>query len=436
MKFQQYLKKRLWPWQLKWLKDNSKYKICLKARQIGYSEVCIIRAILHCLRTPNHNYFLVSTRTTSAQRQLLDRASNRFIPVMRKTDLEPLLEGTAINKKEIVFPNNSKLIAASNEAERLRGEDKASFLFDEAATYPKRILNSLKKSVFPIVRAGTNPHGIIEMISTPKPDENLFKKVWEDNVSYSQWSRHQTDIKTACDSQKYYENDWKEFRKQCASEDEFRQEYLCQFLKSSGGYFDFDKITELDKEPEFESDETYIGIDVGGKNDYTALTVIHKQGESYHVPIVYRMRDLDYSQQTKILKDLIKKHDPFEGYIDKSVHQDLSERITKEYEQVTGHQGNNKHNTKYTQRLRDLIDAENITFDLSNLYTYHDGDFVKDQTKYLASDLGKVQKKETPSGKVKYDAPRDDSGHADSYSALVLAIMAAEKDKGEFLGFF
>lgn len=436
MKFTEYIENKLWPWQIKWMKDSSTWKIALKARQIGYSEVCVLVAILHCLKFPNHNYFLVSTRTKSAQRQLLDRARNRFIPTMMKTDMKQLLQGTSINKKEIVFPNNSRLIACSNEAERLRGEDKASFLFDEAATYAKRILQSLKKSVFPIVRAGTNPHGKIQLISTPKPEENLFKKIWEDELSYPDWSRHQTDIKAACQSKEYYESDWKKFRNQCASEDEWKQEYMCQFLKSSGGYFDFDKITELDQEPGWSQQENYIGIDIGGQNDYTALAVLNKNGSQYHCSAVYRMRDVDYEKQTELIKQLIKKHDPFKGCIDQSMHRDLTERITKEFPQMKGQQANRKHNVEYTQRLRDLIDHENIFFNLNNLYTYHEDGFVEDRSKYLARDLGKVQKKQTPSGKVKFDAPRDDSGHADSYSALVHAVMAAEKGTGKFLGFF
>lgn len=180
------LEEHLWPWQWEYMTCGSRWVIVNKSRNTGYTDVGLVHAVMHCVAHPGHRFFVTTTKVEKAEEELIDPIANRILPALRKTDIRPRLMGQGMREMsgKIEFPNGAQIKAAANEVEHLRGPTRASYLFDEAATWAIRQHENLREAVYPIVRSeGMNPHGTLRMISTPKPTRNLYRKVWEGKTS-------------------------------------------------------------------------------------------------------------------------------------------------------------------------------------------------------------------------------------------------------------
>lgn len=62
------------PWQRSWVLDASKWKVALKARQLGYTTYSLLEVLLHCLKHPSHTFHVVS-HTVRAATVLLDHTA-------------------------------------------------------------------------------------------------------------------------------------------------------------------------------------------------------------------------------------------------------------------------------------------------------------------------------------------------------------------------
>jgi len=176
------LESHLWPWQWEYLTCGSRWVIVNKSRNTGYTDVGLLHAVMHCIAHPRHRFFLCTTKVDKARDELVAPIRNRILPALRRTDIRDKIRPGDMKELdgEITFPNNAKIKAAANEVEHLRGPTRASYLFDECATWAIRQHEALREAVYPIVRSeGMNPHGTLRMISTPKPTRNLYRKIWE-----------------------------------------------------------------------------------------------------------------------------------------------------------------------------------------------------------------------------------------------------------------
>lgn len=176
------LEEHLWPWQWQYLTCGSRWVIVNKSRNTGFTDVGLVHAVMHCVAHPRHRFFVATTKVEKAEEELIDPIANRILPALRKTDLRPHITGDGMREMtgKIEFPNGAEIKAAANEVDHLRGPTRASYLFDEAATWEIRQHEALREAVYPIVRSdGMNPHGTLRMISTPKPIDNLYRQIWE-----------------------------------------------------------------------------------------------------------------------------------------------------------------------------------------------------------------------------------------------------------------
>ena len=418
------IKSNLYPWQLQWLDDQTLFKIALKARQIGWTEICALEALLHAIRFDGHHCYMVSTKVGNARRQMLNRIKQRWIPALEQDDvLGPMLREAKINKNMIELPNGSKIFAVANKPSRLRGNESSSYWFDEIAFWLQRILEELQDAVWPQIESENNPNAVVRLFSTPW-DINFFANVWQNKDGmYPQFSRHKWTIVDAVKASESFNLDYESIKERYPKQ-KFEREYMCSFLSLGDTYFDRVSIEELERptdDIDSEGWRCHLGVDLAKVNDLSSIVQVLENGNHTHVAQTWLMKSIEYTQQAKALEDIIDLVEPDTVNVDTTVHQSFGSLVNRD---ITELRGNRERKVDNTEHLKESIENESFSFDWST-FMYERGKsngFVEEPTEALLDDLCKVQQEKTPGGKIKYDAPRDETGHADSYSALLLAM--------------
>lgn len=427
----------LYPWQLEWLRDRSSWKIALKARQIGWTEVIALEALLHAARHPRHTCFLVSTKVANARRQILNRIKHRWLPLLQEdADLAALLVGADVNKNETRLPNGSLIVASAYDPGRLRGNESSSYWFDEIAFWPSRIHEGLVDAVWPQIQSAANPHAVLRKVSTPwTKGENLYYRVWSNrDGQFSQFSRHHVDIKEAI--ARGLPMDFERLEAQTPV-DKLNREYLTQFARFGDGYWSREALLELDRDeppPELEDAPLYVGIDLGKVNDFTSVVGLRGRKGRAYIDRTRIMRSVDYNDQADIVGDLLREWNPRQTVVDVTSHPSFLDFL---YDQnglassaIRGVQWSRIWKVKWTEQLRDHTEDETIHFDFDAVQAWDDSreQWRNHPTRQLLEDLCAVQQGETSGGNQTFKAPRDDDreGHADSWAATLCARSAID----------
>lgn len=143
------------------------------------------------------------------------------------------------NKGNVELENGSKIIAASTSSSAVRGGAFNLVLLDEFAFVPANIANEFFTSVYPVISSGKSTKIII--VSTPN-GMNLFYKLWMDSIGkkngYKTFEIHWSMVPGRDEA-------WKEETIRNTSEDQFRQEFECEFLGSTNTLISGSKLAQL-----------------------------------------------------------------------------------------------------------------------------------------------------------------------------------------------
>ena len=131
------------------------------------------------------------------------------------------------NKGNIELENGSKVLASSTTSSAIRGGSFNLVYLDEFAFVPDNIQEDFFKSVYPTISSGQTTK--ILVTSTPN-GLNLFYKLWVDSEegrnNFKRVSVHWSDVPGRDEA-------WKEETIKNTSQEQFDQEFECEFLGSS-----------------------------------------------------------------------------------------------------------------------------------------------------------------------------------------------------------
>ena len=143
------------------------------------------------------------------------------------------------NKGNVELENGSKIIAASTSSSAVRGGAFNIVFLDEFAFVPANIANEFFNSVYPVISSGKTTKIII--VSTPN-GMNLFYKLWMDAIGkkngYKTFEIHWSMVPGR-------DEKWKEETIKNTSEEQFRQEFECEFLGSTNTLISGSKLAQL-----------------------------------------------------------------------------------------------------------------------------------------------------------------------------------------------
>ena len=276
---------------------DNRFVICKLPRQSGKSTTVIAYLLHYVLFNPEVNVAILANKLATA-RELLHRLQLAYehLPFW-------LQQGViSWNKGSIELENGSRILASATSSSAVRGGSFNMIFLDEFAFVPHEVADEFFSSVYPTITSGQSTK--VLMVSTPH-GMNLFYKFWQDasnkRNSYIPIEVHWSQVPGR-------DEKWKLQTIANTSEEQFRQEFECDFLGSAGTLIDAEKlrclayvdpIQSMDNGFKIyhkpEKDHIYsITVDVsrGVGQDYHAFSVIDMTTVPYKICATFRNNEM------------------------------------------------------------------------------------------------------------------------------------------------
>ena len=268
------------------------FNIAKLPRQSGKSTVVTAYLLWYSIFNDNVNVAILANKAATA-REMLQRLQLSY------ENLPKWLQQGVVNwnRGSLELENGSKIMAASTSASAVRGMSFNIIFLDEFAFIPTHIADEFFSSVYPTISSGKSTKVII--ISTPK-GMNMFYKLWHDaelkRNEYVTTEVHWSEVPGR-------DENWREQTIANTSEEQFNQEFECEFLGSVNTLITSSKLkiltyddpltrnAGLDIYEEPVADNTYVmTVDVarGITKDYSAFIVFDTTTIPYRIVAKYR----------------------------------------------------------------------------------------------------------------------------------------------------
>ena len=214
----------MWDFQKDMLRTfhEDRFSICKLPRQVGKTTTAVAFILHYVLFNENVNVAILANKSSTA-REIMGRVQLAFEYLPRF-----LQQGVKEwNKGSIELANGSRAVADSTSGSSVRGRSFNVIFLDEFAFVPNNIAEAFFMSTYPTISSGQSTKVII--VSTPN-GLNLFYRMWMDAVEkrslYKPIEIHWSMVPGR-------DEKWKEETIRNTSEDQFRQEFECEFIGST-----------------------------------------------------------------------------------------------------------------------------------------------------------------------------------------------------------
>lgn len=227
---------RMWDFQKEMIRTyhENRFSITKCPRQVGKTTTSVAYLLWVTLFQDSQNIAVLANKGSLA-RDILAKYQLAYenLPMW-------LQQGVVTwNKGNVELENGSKIIAASTSSSAVRGGAFNIVFLDEFAFVPGNIANEFFNSVYPVISSGKTTKIII--VSTPN-GMNLFYKLWMDAIGkkngYKTFEIHWSMVPGR-------DEKWKEETIKNTSEEQFRQEFECEFLGSTNTLISGSKLAQL-----------------------------------------------------------------------------------------------------------------------------------------------------------------------------------------------
>jgi len=441
-------KKLTWlPYQKRLIADQSRYILVEKSRRIGFDFTDAYRHTMKRITGKSDRDLWYTSADESAAQEYIEYCRHYHERVQRLVDyFEEHLEDAqdtrgAIKAFCIRFPNGSRINALSSSPRRLRSKG-GDVVISEFAFHDKPPL--LYAAAQPVMLWGDT----MTIGSTHNGEGSLFNRFCGDarlatggttekgGRPLTPWSHHFIDIHTAVEqglvelingerATKFTRDQFlANLRAGCATEDHWLQEYCCQPSTETTAWLPYDLIRtcEDDKCPapgapltaeRADGEVRYAGIDVGRKKDLTVAWIFGLVGDVLWTRRVVVLEKTTIPDQVDILAGALRQAKVQRTCVDATgLGIGLSDGLKRELGEYA-------------------VEAVTFTGPVKERLAVPVRARFEDRTLRIADDgsvregLHKVRKTVTASGNVRFEAERDEAGHADEFWAVALAIEAA-----------
>jgi phage FluMu gp28-like protein len=417
------------PYQQRWIDCTSPMAIGEKSRRIGFTYCHAFRVVQRRVQGLGDYWHSSADRTASVE--FIEEASRwakvfNFIATLIEAD--EVVEDQRISTLQLRFSNGRRIIAGSSNPKFFRSKGGEAGL-DEFAhhangrellkaahataifwQFPLRIWSthngegSYFNQLIKAAHTGTMRAEVQTVTVMDAVNEGLVEKILHLKARDDRARREWLD----------------DLRATCPDEDTWNEEYMCRPSTDQASLLSYDLIRNCEADlslvqsPEqLESAGTfYAGYDVGRQKDLSVLWVVQRLGDVFHTRMLRELSKVDFTAQEGLLNSLMANRAVKRLCIDASgLGMMLAER----------------------QRQRWGARAEAITFSapvkeelaMPLLRLFQDRLVRVPAVEVVREDLHRVRKIVTAANNVRFDADRDDGGHADRFWSLALAYHAA-----------
>ena len=286
---------KLYPYQKRFMLDDSHFRIIMKARQLGMSWVIALEGLLHALARPYQTILFVSSGEEAAKRILQYVYS--FIYGM---PAKPRLLTHSLT--ECRFLNHSRIVSLPNNDRTVRGYRAHKVYCDEFAA----LMND--SEILAAIQPSISRGGDMTILSTPRGRANRFWDIWDDDDSG--FSRHRVSW-TDCPDVEYHKM-IKRIQRTMLDLD-FRQEYCCDPSISDMAFFtrellkwvinyDAHYLSELESQ-----NKTVMGIDFGKRVSSTAITIAERCEDLVKIRFQEELRNMPYDFEVGVKSSQLRR---------------------------------------------------------------------------------------------------------------------------------
>jgi phage FluMu gp28-like protein len=401
----------LLPYQKRWVEDEARFKMWMAARQTGKSFATTLETVDD---TVKHKTLWI--HLSSGQRQSLELSEKVKLHLdAYKTAAEALedyfFDGEGrVTQLEYRLPNGSRHLFLPANPATARGYS-GNLNLDEFAFHkdPKGIWTA----VFPIITR--NPRYKVRITSTPNGRDNMFAELWERAEG---WSRHKTTIYDAVSEGLAI--DPEELQRAIGDPIAWQQEYLLEFVDEASAFIPYDLILAAEQDDilseDWNPDNAYLGGDIGRRRDLTVFWIDELVGDVAVCRKIVELHNTPFNAQLEVLGSLIPR--VRRACIDSTgMGEMLVEEARRKFGwKVEGVQFNLETKADLAQGLR-------LGFEDRK-------ERIPRNDQALRQSLHSIKRVVTSAGNVRYDAERNEAGHADHFWAKALARHARMSKRG------
>lgn len=408
----------LHPYQVRWLKDQSRFKIGMFARQTGKTFTSTLEIVDDCFQAEAEGRRSRWVILSRGERQAKE-AMNAGVKLHCKAynlgieEIESQFrgeDGTQYNMLDVVFPGGSQITALPANPDTARGFSANVFL-DEFGFHKDS--RAIWQALFPVISRGWK----LRVTSTPNGKGNKFYDLMEGKSAV--WSRHKVDIYQAVADG--LDRNITELREGLDDEDAWKQEFELQWLDEATAWLPFDLINSVEHDqagrPEsYQGGPCFVGVDIAARNDLFVIWVLEAVGDVLWTREIIAEKGLKFAEQDALL-----------------------DRVMTEYLVVRccmDQTGMGEKPVEDAQRRYGELRVEGVIFGLASkqmLATVGKEAFEDKRIRIplgdqkLRNDLHKLKKEPSLliNGPPRFVADSDADGHADRAWAVFLACHAA-----------
>ena len=421
------------PYQVAWLADTSRFKIWEKSRRIGATYVQSYEDVRDAARSERPLDVWFSSADMTAAREYIEYCGQwaRLFDVAARDLGEIVLDRDAdIKAFGIQFTSGKRITGLSSRPEAFRSKG-GKLVLDEFAFHSDG--EAMWKAARPIITWGYP----VRVLSTHNGRGcRYYRMVSEAAREGSPWSLHTVTIEDAAAqgladriSGRALNDDerraWIEAERASVGDEEaWQQEYMCHAVDEATAWLTWSLIVSAEHElagdkTRYQGGPCFVGMDIGRRRDLTVIWVCERVGDVLWTREVIRMKSASFAEQDAELA-----------------------RVFREYrvERFCGDQtGIGEKPIEDAKREHGAWRVEGVMFTgpaKQHLATiikqaFEDKAVRTPPETAIRTAHHAVRKVMTAAGNPRFDADRNEAGHADEFWAHALALHAAEHAGGQ-----
>lgn len=384
-------------YQKKHLNSSARFRIWLKARQIGATYGCAGEAL---------------AEAAGGMDQIIVSASkDQAMKWREEIETHAVKLGISIGDNTKKFKaNNAGTIRILANNYRTSQSYSGSLWLDEFAWYqnPKKIWTAA------VPMMGTKQidgnFAKLTILSTPFEEPSLFHELWSNKDKYQVFERFYTDIYMAVKQGLPFDI---EAMKSLFDEDSWASAYECQFIDDEAALMSIALIKscvdyELSYYTPAKDKILYSGYDIGRSAHRSVLAGLTREKDAYETAMMDVLHKATFEEQELHLKTFLNGYQRSVMRIDKTgIGMQLAENMHNKYKsRVTGVYFTNTTKERLALNLKKHFEDKNVRIP---------------NDPALIADIHAI-KRMAGAKSFKYDAKANEYGHADRFWALALAL--------------
>lgn len=277
--------------------EDNRFVICKMPRQVGKTTTVAAYLLWKILFNEEYSIAILANKDRQA-REILGRIQLMFEHLPKWLQMGV----TEWNKGNIKLENGSEILASATSSSAIRGTSQNMVYLDEFAFVPTNIQDEFFASVYPTISSGQSSKVLIT--STPN-GMNMFYRIWteseEGRNAYARVDVHWSQIPGRDEA-------WKEETISNTSEDQFRQEYECEFLGSSNTLIHPSKLRNMVYKQPMHTTNSGLKVYEEPKEGEIYTIVVDTSrgaGADYSAFIVVNVNSLPYRQVATFRNNLL-----------------------------------------------------------------------------------------------------------------------------------